>query len=147
MSETAQGIRTTAAPARTRWPGVLRGVSRVLLAAFFIGAGVLHFVRSSFFVQIVPPYLPYPLELVYVSGVFEILGGAGLLVPRLRRAAGWGLIALLIAVFPANVHHALGDVRVEGWSPSPVALWLRLPFQFVLIAWVWWCSRRDRRHD
>ena len=116
---------------------------RVALALFFMAAGVLHFVRPDPFVQIVPPYLPYPLALVYVSGACEILGGGGLLVPSLRRAAGWGLIALLVAVFPANWHMALGDVRIEGRDIPPLLLWLRLPLQLVLIVGVWWCSRGD----
>jgi uncharacterized membrane protein len=118
----------------------LRTALRLLAAVLFVVAGVLHFVRPSFFVKIVPPYLPWPLALVWVSGFFEILGGYCLLVPRLRRAAGWGLIALLIAVFPANLHMALNDVQPEGFTLSPLALWLRLPLQVVFVAWVWWCA-------
>jgi uncharacterized membrane protein len=123
------------APSRSRF------VWRVVLAVFFIGAGVMHFVRPSFYLGIMPPYLPYHLELVYVSGVFEIVGGLGLLVPRLRRAAGIGLIALLVAVFPANVHMALHDLEENGVSYLTVLLWLRLPLQLALIAWAEWCSR------
>jgi len=78
-----------------------------------------------------------------ISGVAEIFGGFGLLIPNLRRAAGWGLIALLIAVFPANVHVAL-----QGYMPGtnfpPFALWLRLPLQAVLVAWVWWVAISPR---
>jgi uncharacterized membrane protein len=113
----------------------------VVLALFCVGAGVLHFLRPSAYVQIVPRYLPYPFALVYISGACEILGGCGVLVPRLRRAAGWGLIALLVAVFPANLHMALGDVQIQGLSVPPLLLWLRLPLQLVLIAWVYWCTR------
>jgi uncharacterized membrane protein len=123
-----------------KWLYLLRVVLRVLLAIFFVTAGVLHFVNSGFFEQIVPPYLPWPLEIVYISGVFEILGGCGILIPRLRRAAGWGLIALLIAVFPANLHMAINDVYVNGKATPPLLLWLRLPMQLVFIVWVWWCA-------
>jgi uncharacterized membrane protein len=117
-----------------------RSVMRVVLALLFLTTGTLHFVRPAPFVQIVPPYLPYPLVLVYVSGACEVLGGCGVLVRRLRRAAGWGLIGLLIAVFPANLHMALGDVHIEGQDLPLLLLWLRLPLQLVLIAWVWWCT-------
>lgn len=126
-----------------RRPKFGRVLLRIFLALFFIAAGVAHFRRPELYVQIVPPYLPWPMTLVYISGACEIAGGCGVLVPRLRRAAGWGLIALLIAVFPANVHMALGDVRIRELPIPPLLLWLRLPLQLVLIAWVWWCIRED----
>lgn len=117
-------------------------VFRYLLAACFIGAGVLHFVIPDFYVAIMPPYLPWHLELVWISGVFEILGGVGVLFPQpLRRQAAWGLVALLVAVFPANLHVALNDVAVGGAPASPVFNWVRLPFQLVFIAWVLWCTK------
>ena len=96
----------------------------------------MHFLRPLPYVHIIPPYLPYPLELVYISGACEILGGIGLLIPRLRRLAGYGLIALLVAVFPANVHMAVNQIGLPGVSIPPLLLWLRLPLQFALIAWV-----------
>jgi uncharacterized membrane protein len=133
-------------PVRGGWPKwrrILRVILRVLLAFAFVGVGILHFVRPGTFEQIVPPYLPWPLALVYISGFFEILGGCGVLIPPLRRIAGWGLIALLIAVFPANLHMALNDVPVDGKLLPPLLVWLRLPFQLVFIAWVWWCARDD----
>jgi uncharacterized membrane protein len=114
---------------------------RYLLAVFFVGAGVMHFVKPDFYVAIMPPYLPWHLELVWISGVFEILGGIGVLFPQpLRRWAAWGLVALLIAVFPANLHVALHDVAVGGQAASPLFNWVRLPFQLVFIAWVIWCT-------
>jgi uncharacterized membrane protein len=125
---------------RSNWPRFVRAALRVALALLFVTAGVLHFLEPSPFVQIVPPYLPWPLALVYVSGACEVLGGCGVLVPRLRRAAGWGLIALLVAVFPANLHAALANVQLEGLEVHPLLLWLRLPLQAVLIAWVYWCA-------
>ncbi|MDA0841647.1 MAG: DoxX family protein [Planctomycetota bacterium] len=113
---------------------------RYLLGAFFIFAGSLHFARSEPFVAIVPPYLPYPLALVLISGFFEILGGVGVLIPRTRRLAGYGLIALLAAVFPANVHMAVHAIQLPGLHVPDSLLWYRLPLQLVLIAWVWWCA-------
>jgi uncharacterized membrane protein len=121
----------------------MRTLFRGVLALFFVAAGVAHFRRSSLYAQIVPPYLPHPLALVYVSGVCEILGGCGILIPCVRRIAGWGLIALLIAVFPANIHMALGDVGIREVTIPPWLLWLRLPLQGVFIAWVWWCIREN----
>lgn len=113
----------------------------VLLAALFVTAGVFHFVRPTVFERVVPPFLPYPRAIVYVSGVAEILGGVALLVPQLRTFAGLWLIALLIAVFPANIYMALAPERA-GFGIAPIWLWLRLPGQFVLIAAVWWAALR-----
>ena len=119
----------------------LKTVARFLFAAFFIAAGVNHFVNPAFYVGIMPPYLPWHLALVYVSGVAEIVLGAMLCVRRWMALAGWGLIALLVAVFPANVHMALNP---ELYAPlSSVALWIRLPIQFLLIAWAWAYTRRS----
>jgi uncharacterized membrane protein len=109
---------------------------RAILAVFFILAGANHFRAAGFYVRITPPILPHRLALVYISGIAEIAGGLGLLIPSLRRPAGWGLIALLIAVFPANIYMAVkpdrfADLHLPTWS-----LWLRLPLQLVLIALV-----------
>ena len=101
--------------------------------------GIRHFTHPGFFVKLMPPYLPWHLALVYLSGVAEILLGAMLLVPRIRPYAAWGIIALLIAVFPANVHMAMHPELYPNLSPT--LLYLRLPFQGVLIAWAWWFTR------
>ena len=112
---------------------------KYLLGALFIMAGLYHFINHTFYLNIMPPYLPWHLFLVYLSGFFEIGLGVMLMIPSLTRAAGWGLIALLLAVFPANIHMA---VNTELYPEiSPLALWLRLPFQAVLMAWAYWYTR------
>jgi uncharacterized membrane protein len=112
-----------------------------LLALVFVAAGALHFAFPGAYEKIVPPYLPLHRELVYLSGALEILGGLGLLPERTRRAAGVGLILLLLVVWPANLQMLL-DARVAGKPSWWVALlWARLPLQLVLIAWVWSASR------
>jgi uncharacterized membrane protein len=102
------------------------------MALFFIIAGTLHFTNASFYLTIMPPVLPHPLALMLISGAFEILGGVGVLVPVCRRAAGYGLIALLTAVFPANLK-MFADHLHEGFSLVTMALFLRLPLQVVFI--------------
>jgi uncharacterized membrane protein len=122
----------------------MKCVMRWLLAMLFVAAGVYHFVNPDLYVRIVPPYLPWRYELVLISGACEIAGGVGLLVPPLTAAAAWGLIALLAAVFPANVHMAL---HAEEFPLAPPAVWwARLPFQAVLIAWAYWFTRVPRRN-
>lgn len=106
-----------------------------------IFVGVQHFRNPEPFVKIVPSFLPGALTLVLVSGIFEVLGGIGLLIPRLTRAAAWGLIALYVAVFPANINMAI-DPALHGSVPAWL-LWLRLPFQGVLILWAWWFTQKE----
>jgi uncharacterized membrane protein len=109
-----------------------------------VGAGVAHFANPEPFLRIVPAWLPAPRAIVLVSGVFEILGGAGLLVPRARRAASYGLVALYIAVFPANLNQAIHHINFDDAAPIPPAfLWGRLPLQILFIAWAWWVGRDD----
>jgi uncharacterized membrane protein len=108
---------------------------RALLSAFFLAAGVLHFLRPKPYAAIVPDVLPGKLAIVYASGVAEMAGGAGVLPERTRRIAGWWLIATLLAVFPANVNMAVNADRFRS-VPEPL-LWARLPVQGLLIAWVW----------
>ena len=118
-----------------------RSPLRVLMGVLFILAGVMHFVRLQFYLDIMPPYLQYHLELVYISGVFEILGGIGVLIPRVRSLSGYGLIALLIAVFPANIYMLTHNIEVVGFTRFTYLLILRLPLQLIFIAWVYWCTR------
>jgi uncharacterized membrane protein len=116
----------------------IKSVSKYLLAIFMVGAGTLHFVRPEFYLKIMPPYLPWHLELVYLSGFFEIALGLLLLVPRISRLAALGIIALLIAVFPANIFLYQHQELVPG---SPTLHLLRLPLQGVFIAWAYWHTR------
>jgi len=116
-----------------------RHLALVLFAMLFVGGGIGHFVITDAYARIVPPALPWPRALVYLSGASEVLGGLGLLYSRTRWAAAWGLVALLVAVFPANVYMAMHGIGAPAW-----VLWLRLPLQGLLIAWAWVYTRRVR---
>jgi uncharacterized membrane protein len=121
----------------------LRVIFRFIVAAFFIFAGVMHFVKPALYLSIMPPMLPDPLALVNISGVFEILGGVGLLMPALRRLAGYGLILLLIAVFPANVYMLTHYIQQHGYKNAMTfVLILRLPLQYFFAAAVRYVSRK-----
>lgn len=116
------------------------------MSFLYVIAGVMHFVVPDLYVQIVPPLLPFRLALVYASGFAEVALGVGLLFERTRRLAAWGIIALLVAIFPANVYMATSDVVIQGapegiGDPSEAARWGRLPFQAVFILWAWWYTR------
>ena len=124
---------------------LIKTVVRFLFGAFFIVAGITHFTNEAFFTSIVPPYLPWPVAIVYVSGVAEIVLGALLMVPSRTVLAGWGLIALLIAVFPANLHMAMNPGLYPATSPT--ALLIRLPVQGVLIALAYWFTRPTGRRQ
>jgi len=127
-------------PVETRGKRVVRFVA----AAAMVAIGITHFTSPSGFVKIVPSFLPAPLALVYISGFFEILGGLGLLLERTRRIAGYGLIALYVAVFPANINMAVNDIQPADAHIAPVLLWLRLPFQVLFLALAWWLARGQR---
>ncbi len=116
----------------------IKTVSKYVLAVFMFGAGVMHFVRPDFYLKIMPPYLPYHLELVYLSGFFESALGVMLLVPRLSRWAAWGIFALLIAVFPANIYLYQHQ---EIMPAPPLVHLLRLPVQGVFLLWAYWHTR------
>jgi uncharacterized membrane protein len=128
--------------------GRLKLVMRCLLGVFFVLTGVNHFLNPEFYVRIMPPYLPWHLPLVYVSGAFEAILGVLVLVPKTANLAAWGLIVLLVAVFPANVHMAMNPQLYPEFSPA--ALWGRLPLQLVFIAWAYWFTESGpagRRKD
>jgi len=120
----------------------LKTILQYLLCALFVLAGLNHFIDPALYLKIMPPYLPWHLLLVYLSGFFEIALGVLLLIPAFTRAAAWGLVALLVAVFPANIHMAVNPQLYPEIHPS--ALWLRLPLQAVLMAWAYWYTRPVR---
>ena len=123
----------------------IKTFSKYLLAVFMIVAGTMHFVNPKFFVKIVPPYLPLHYELVLVSGFFEVLLGVLLLIPRTLRLAAWGIVALLIAVFPANVYlYQHQDIL----PASQIIHLLRLPLQAVFILWAYWhTTAAEKKHE
>ena len=118
----------------------MKKLSKYLLALFMVGAGTMHFARPDFYLKIMPPYLPWHLELVYLSGFIELGLGLLLLVPRFSRRAALGIIALLIAVFPANIYLYQHQEIMPG---PPLLHFLRLPLQAVLILWAFWHTRSD----
>jgi uncharacterized membrane protein len=126
---------------------VLRPLALGLMVLLLLSAGTMHFLHPASFVQIVPPFVPFPLTAVYVSGGAELLLGVGLLLPRLSRRAALAVVLLLVAVFPANVYHWLADVHVDG-SAAPVWYhFVRIPAQGLLIAWAFWLSRPPPRAE
>jgi uncharacterized membrane protein len=114
-----------------------------VLSAAMVGVGVLHFISPEPFMEIVPDYLPEPRALVLISGFFEVLGGLGLLWSKSRRAAGLGLVALYVAVFPANIYSAMNNIAPGDLEVSSTMLWVRLPFQLLFIAWALWVSKES----
>jgi uncharacterized membrane protein len=118
-------------------------VTRLLLSALFLFAGILHLADTNLFVPIMPPFLPFPRLCVQISGIFEILGGIGLLLPQrdIQTVTGWGLFILLVAVFPANIYLAADNIRIHGMPSQPWMGWARLPFQPLLMLAVLWVTR------
>ena len=111
------------------------------LAAFFINIGVDHFVNPDFYLAIMPPAFPLHAEAVYISGFFEVLGGVCVLIPRLRKIAGWGLVCLLVAVYPANIYMA---ITPEAFRDIPVSLlYVRLAFQYLFFYWAYSVTMPD----
>lgn len=119
----------------------MKAALRWLLTAAMVAAGANHFIAPATYVAMMPAALPAHLALVYVSGVAEIAGGLGLILPATRRLAAWGLVALLLAVFPANVNMAIHHLPLGARAVPAWALWARLPLQALLIAWAWWYTR------
>ncbi|MEO7726381.1 MAG: MauE/DoxX family redox-associated membrane protein [Burkholderiales bacterium] len=123
----------------------IREILRWLYGVLFALAGANHFMHTDFYVNIMPAYLPWHTGLVYISGVCEIALGVMLLFRRTERLAAWGMIALIVAVTPANVQMALHPELYPKYSAA--ALWIRLAFQPVLIAWAYWYTRRRKKHQ
>ena len=123
--------------------GISPEVHRYIIAVLFLITGILHFIRPQYFTNIMPDYISYHLAMVYISGVAEILGGLGILFEKTQWGAGWGLILLLIAVFPANINMAVESIQKSGYiSLFSLVTIIRLPLQFVLIYWVYWACLR-----
>ena len=117
----------------------IKYLSLMVMGIFYISIGISHFTGPIWYVQIVPPYLPYKLELVYISGLFEILFGGMLLFKKTRFLAGWGLILLLIAVYPANIY--LAQTNGAAMNTTPLIAWGRLPVQFIFVGLAYWHSK------
>ncbi len=117
----------------------LKTVLKWIFGILFILAGANHFINPDFYLNIMPPYLPWHLFLVYLSGVFEIILGIMFLIPKTQKLAAWGLILLLIAVFPANIYMVMNPNKFS--ELNPLLIYLRLLIQFVLIAWAYWFTR------
>ena len=115
---------------------LVKGISVYVMGIFYIIVGIKHFQDPSWFVQIVPPILPYKYELVYISGFFEVILGILLMIPRFQSIAAKGLMALLICVYPANIY--LAQTNGVAMGISPLIAWGRLPFQFVFIGLAYW---------
>ena len=114
----------------------------VIMSLFYIWVGINHFIDPAWFVKIMPPYLPFHYEAVYVSGFFEILFGLMLIIPGSRRYAAWGLILLLIAVYPANIYLAFNeDPQIAIGISAFAASWVRLPIQFIFLGLAYWHSK------
>ena len=120
---------------------ILKTVSLLVMAAFYVFAGVNHFRDPAFYLSLMPPYLPWHGAAVLWSGVAEILLGVGVLVPAIRKVSCWGIIALLIAFLPVHVYML---ANAELFPEAPVAaLWARFPIQVLFVLWAWWHSRTD----
>ena len=117
----------------------IKTISVIIMSLFYIMAGTNHFINPDWYVRIVPPILPFKIAIVYISGVLEIILGSLLILPKARFIAGWGLIILLVAVYPANIYVAL--TNGEAMDITPLIAWGRLPFQFVLIGLAYWHSK------
>ena len=121
--------------------GIKRKIVLLSLAIFFIYFGIDHFINPDFYLSIMPPSFPLHQEAVYISGLFEIIGGMGLLIYRFRKIAGWGLFALLIAVYPANIYMA---VTPSAFPNIPIfILYLRLGLQFIFLYWAYTITCRE----
>lgn len=117
---------------------ILEMISLYLMAMAYIYAGISHFTNEKFFLKIMPPYLPYHKEIVAISGIVEIALGGMLCVPYTQFWAAWGIIALLIVVYPANIYMLQARLKGEKFRKMPVwGLWVRLAFQFVLLLWAY----------
>jgi uncharacterized membrane protein len=122
------------------WLATPQDRAAVAVALFFIGAGVMHFAMPLRYEAMIPPQLPSPRFWVLLSGAFQVAGGVGMLLRRTRRLAALGLIALLFAILPANIHEARANTASHVLPLPDWYFWLRIPFQLVYVAWVAWAG-------
>lgn len=120
-------------------------IPKILFAAIFIFGGIAHFTKVDFYLSMMPDYLPYHLELVYISGAIELVLGALLLIPKYKTYSAYGIIALLVAVFPANIHMYLNAPDYPQMSET--ALIIRLPIQLLLILWAYAYTRKGQENE
>jgi len=129
------------------WPQLAtpRNKGAVALGLVFVFSGVTHLLNPDFYMPMMPAWIPLHREVIYLTGFLEIVGGLGLLSKKTRRSAAFGLITLLVAVTPANVHVAITAQSAEGTLGFGELLehWVRVPFHFVWIVWAVWCSKKD----
>jgi uncharacterized membrane protein len=130
----------------SEWLGAIslspRTAACVGVAAVFCFTGVGHFIQTDALVQMLPPWVPQPATLVYLTGIIEFVGAAAILVPALRPMVGWGLILMLLAFLPVNLYAAMQRVGIGGHQWGPSYLLIRVPLQAILIAWIWWFAVR-----
>ena len=133
-----------------RWVSALKVApaarARAGLTLFFLFTALGHFIRTEEMAEMLPPAVPYRVELIYLTGVLELLGAAGVWVPRLMRLTGLCLILMLIAILPANVYSALHRVDFGGHAAGPAYLLARVPFQFFVIWWTYFATGQRWRH-
>lgn len=122
----------------------LKTTSRIVQGVLYMVASLFHFVNDKE-LAIIPPFLPWRRAALVITGIFEFLGGLGLLIPRFQRPASWGLAALLVAIWPANIYHAVSDRRSKRWRKTRLYHILRSPMQVVLIAWALWATSERRQ--
>ena len=121
----------------------LKNNARVGTGMTFIFTGLSHFIMPDTIMKLMPPQIPAPLLMVYISGIFEMLGGIGLIVSKTKRWASYGLILLLLAVYPANIYVALENIQLGGFMNNSTYQWFRVILQIPLIIWVWWTAREN----
>ena len=114
-------------------------ITIAIMAYFYINVGIKHFTEPEWFLQIYPPFLPFGLAAVYISGFFEVLLGVLLMIPRFQSIAAKGLMLLLVCVYPANIY--LAQTNGAALGISPLIAWGRLPFQFIFIGLAYWHTK------
>ena len=117
----------------------IKPFSIIIMSLFYIIAGINHFINPVWYIRIVPPILPFKIVIVYITGILEIVLGSLLFFTNTRFIAGWGLVILLFAIYPANIYVAL--TNGEAMDTTPIIAWGRLPFQFALITLAYWHSK------